>query len=360
MLYSKNSSAQIQIPAHGIINTIAGTGLNSGGSGNGGLALDARFYSFAAIAVDGSGDVYIVDQGANEIREITATTGDINVISFAGADNAGCGTGGTSLSNSDFLEPAGLNFGSGGNNLYIADFGCYVVYEVVDKYRVVDVVAGDFTRGFSGDGGAATSAQLNSPQDVAVDSAGDIFIVDASNARIRKVTAATQDISTYAGDGTLGESGNGGAAIDAELNWPSSIALDASGNVYIGTECNVRVVNNTTCIISLFAGTTTCGYSGDGGLATSAELDGLGGIRFDPSGNLYIADVSNNRIRKVATGTNIITTVAGDGTAGFKGDGGAATSAELNLAGGSYVFVDSVGNLYIEDGGNLRVRVVGH
>jgi sugar lactone lactonase YvrE len=219
--------------------------------------------------------------------------------------------------------------------------------------------AGNGVLGYSGDGGPAASAEFSSPTGVAVDSSGNLYIVDADNNRIRKVTASTGIITTVAGNGTAGYSGDGGAATSAELDTPFGVAVDASGNLYIVDVNNdrIRKVTASTGIITTVAGNGTWGYSGDGGTATSAELFSPFGVAVDASGNLYIADSGNNRIRKVTASTGIITTVAGNGTAGSTGDGGAASSAELSYPTG--VVVDSLGNFYIADYNNNKVRTVG-
>ena len=164
---------------------------------------------------------------------------------------------------------------------------------------IITTVAGNGTAGFSGDGGAATSAEFNLPDGLVVDSAGNIYISDHNNQRIRKVTASTGKIATIAGNGTAGYSGDGGAATSAELNGPGGLALNAAGDLYIGDFSNnrVRKIVAATGIISTVAGTGVGGYSGDGAAATKAELSGPSGIALDKAGNLYIPDFGNNRIR---------------------------------------------------------------
>ncbi len=248
-------------------------------------------------------------------------------------------------------------------------------------------VAGDGTQGFSGDGGPATSAGL-SLQGVAVDAAGNLLIADAGNERVRVVAASTGtfygqamtagDIYTVAGDGTFGFSGDGGPATSAELNGPAGVAVDAAGNLLIADTGNerVRVVAHKTGTfygqpmtggdIYTVAGDGTQGFSGDGGPATNARLSFPEGVAVDAAGNLLIADFGNERVRVVAARTGTfygeamtggdIYTVAGDGTQGFSGDGGPATSAELGRPGG--VAVDAAGNLLIADTANQRIRMV--
>ena len=229
-----------------------------------------------------------------------------------------------------------------------------VACQAQTRYTIT-TVAGNNTRGFSGDGAAATAAELNGPQAVAVDASGNLYINDEVNSRIRKVTAAGT-ISTIAGNGAQGYTGDGGAATSAELNSPFGIKVDSAGNVYISDLANfvVREVKGTT--ISTIAGNNaTAGYAGDGGAATAAALNHPTGLALDAAGNLYIADQLNHRVRKVDTSGNI-TTVAGNGVAGYSGDGGLGTKAQLNAPFG--IALDKAGNLYIADSANNRIRIL--
>src|SRR5438445_5921470 len=222
----------------------------------------------------------------------------------------------------------------------------------------INTVAGNGFSGFAGDGGAATSASLNFPEGAALDTRGNLYIADYANHRIRKVAAATGIITTVAGNGSLGFAGDGGAATSASLNFPTGVALDASGNLYIADSDNrrIRKVAAATGIITTVAGNGNYGFGGDGGAATSATLSDPLGVALDAGGNLYIADFSSHRIRKVTAATGIITTVAGNGSPTFAGDGGAATSASLFRPTG--VALDASGNLYVADQDNYRVRKV--
>jgi sugar lactone lactonase YvrE len=213
---------------------------------------------------------------------------------------------------------------------------------------------------YSGDGGPAISTGVNA-HSVAVDTAGDLYIADAGNNRIRKIAAATGFITTVAGDGSRGYSGDGGPAANAQLAGPTGVAVDTAGNLYIADGARerndrIRRVAAATGVITTVAGNGSQGFSGDGGPATFAQFNSLGGLATDTSGNLYIADNFNNRIRMVSAETGTILTVAGTGVAGFSGDGGMAAKAELNNP--LSVAVDAVGNLYIADSGNYRIRKV--
>ncbi len=225
---------------------------------------------------------------------------------------------------------------------------------------IITTVAGNGVAGFSGDGGAATNASLNDPYGVAVDASGNLFIADANNNRIRKVDT-NGIITPFTGKGAVGYnagsySGDGGAATNATLNDPVGVAVDASGNLFIGDSSNNRVRKvSTNGIITTVAGNGNGDYSGDGGRATSAGVQNPWGVVVDSAGNLFIADDYNQRVRKVGT-NGIITTVAGNGIAGYSGDGGRAVLAELNYPSG--VVVDTFGNLFIVDFDNDRIRRV--
>jgi uncharacterized protein (TIGR03437 family) len=237
-------------------------------------------------------------------------------------------------------------------NLYIADTNNQCIRKVANG--VITTVAGNGARGSSGDNGPATSALLSNPYGLAVDAAGNLYIADSSNNRIREVSGGM--IATVAGNGAAGFGGDNGPATSAHLAYPQDLAVDSAGNLYIADTNNNRIRKVSNGVIATLAGTATYGFSGDNGLATSAQLNNPYGVAVDPAGNLYIADTFNNRVRKVSN--RVITTVAGDGTVGFSGDNGPATSAQL--ADPWSVAVDSAGNLYIADYGNNRIRKVSN
>ena len=214
--------------------------------------------------------------------------------------------------------------------------------------------AGNGQEGFSGDNGPATSARLNLPLGVAVDIAGNVYIADSGNNDIRKVSNSV--ITTVAGNGTSGFDGDGFSPLSAELNSPSGVAVDSAGNLYISDKGNNRIRKVSNGVITTVAGNGTGGFSGDNGPATSAALNGPTAVSVDAVGNLYIADGGNNRVRLVSKG--VITTVAGNGTAGFRGDGSSPLTAELNNP--RNVTTDAAGNLYIADYLNCRIRKVSN
>lgn len=245
----------------------------------------------------------------------------------------------------------------GNGNLYIADLVVNGILKV-SPVGVLSTVAGTGTSGFSGDGGPATSAQLRNPNGIAIDDSGNVYIADTANQRIRKISADGV-ITTVAGTGAAGYSGDGGPAYLAQVWYPTGVAVDGSGNLYIADNQHIRKVT-VDGIITTIAGTGSSGYSGDNGPATSAQVNIPHSIAVDGNGNLFIADTYNNRIRKVST-DGTITTVAGSGAIGFGlggygGDNGPATSAQLNLP--YSVAVDGSGNLYIADYRNRRIRQV--
>jgi uncharacterized protein (TIGR03437 family) len=298
--------------------------------------------------VDSSGNVYFIENGDGVVRKVTASTQIITRV--AGNGTAGFSGDGSAATKAQLNYPSGMALDSSGN-IYIADSLNFRVRKVTSSN--ITTIAGNGVLSYSGDGGPAGSAELNTPQAVAVDSSGNVYIADTRNNVVRKVTA-TGVISTFAGNGTAGYSGDGGPPTAAMLNSPQGIAVDSSGNVYVADTQNARVRKISGGSISTVAGNGTPGSGGDGGAATAAQLFVPIGLAVDASGNLYIADFTNNRVRKVSGGT--ISTVAGNGLSGYSGDGGAATAAQLN--GPADVAVDSNGNLYIADLNNNAIREV--
>ncbi len=222
--------------------------------------------------------------------------------------------------------------------------------------QIVTTICGTGSASYGGDGGAAGSAYLDAPISVITDPSGNIYISDGTNNRIRKITISTGVITTVAGNGTAGFSGDGGAAVSAKLNTPSSVALDDTGNIYICDYLNNRIRKvNTSGIISTYAGNGTAGFSGDGGAATAAEINQPSRILWDGAGSLYIADRYNYRIRKVNT-SGVISTFAGNGSSSYSGDGGAATSAGIYIP--YSMIMDAAGNLYFCDLYDSRVRKI--
>ncbi len=345
-------SITINAPAPGSMLTIAGTGL-SGYSGDGAAANLARLNQPQSVAVDSSGNVYIADFYNSRVREIVKATG--NIITIAGTGVTGFSGDGGPATSAQLYWPTGVAVDASGN-VFIADLYNGRIREVVKATGNIITVAGNGGMTDTGDGGPATLAGIASPRGVAVDASGNIFIADAYGNRIREVVKATGNIITVAGTGAAGFSGDGGPATAAMLNYPTGVAVDANGNLFIADSSNQRVreVVKATGNIITVAGTGSAGFSGDGGPATAAMLYSPQSVAVDGNGNLFIADASNYRIRAVVQSSGSIVTVAGTGTAGYSGDGGPATSAKLYNAYG--VAVDGSGNLFIADTYNNAVR----
>lgn len=338
----------VKISPTGILTVVAGNGLQ-GFSGDGGPATSASLNRPRGLAVDGSGNLYIADQGSNRVRKVSPS-GIISTVAGSGVFGF-TGDGGPATSAS-FGTPSGVAVDAAGN-LYIADGNNHRIRKV-SPTGIITTVAGDGVARFAGDGGPATAASLFQPWDVALDGSGNLYIADARNYRIRKVSPAGI-ISTVAG-GSIGFSGDGGPATRASLNFPQGVAVDPTGQLYIADTNNGRIRKvSSDGTISTMAGVGLVNFSGDGGPATSASLSQPLSVAVDSAGNLYIADWFNHRIRKVSP-TGIISTVAGTGVAGFSGDGGPAVSASLNEPQG--VALDAAGNVYFADGADQRVRKI--
>jgi sugar lactone lactonase YvrE len=335
--------------------TVAGNG-NYGYSGNGGLATSAKIASPDGVALDSAGNLYIADTWNFQIRKVTAKTGIITTV--AGNGKRGYSGDGGLATSAEISYSYGLAVDSAGN-LYIADSLNNVIRKVAAKTGIISTVAGSGMPSYRGDGGLATSASISSPYDIALDSSDNLYIADSGNNVIRKVMAKTGIITTVAGSKAWGYSGDGGLATSATLDSSKGVAVDGSGNLYIASSWfdRIRKVTAKTGIITTIAGNGKQSYSGDGGLATSAALNSPQKIAVDGAGNLYIADAGNEVIRKVTATNGIITTIVGSNEYGYWGDGGAATMAELKSPEG--VALDVSGNLYFTDAGNNVVRKVG-
>jgi sugar lactone lactonase YvrE len=365
---SDDGNARIRevVAATGIIQTVAGNG-TYGFSGDGGPATGAALRGPSGLFVDGSGNIFFADSANHRIREVDAATGNIQTVAGTGAGGFAGDGGLASAASLDF--PTGVFLDNYGN-IFIADSQNNRIREVVAATGNIQTVAGDGVGcGYTacpspGDGGPATSAELNSPEEVFVDSSANIFIADTGNLRVREVSATTGNIQTVAGNGTVSFGGDGGPAVNAQLNGPEGVFVDGSGNIFIADRSNnrIREVVAVTGNIQTVAGNGSCSFSGDGGPATSAALC-PGDVALDGSGNIFIADTVNNRIRKVDAATGNIQTVAGNGV-GFcdlpgcppLGDGGPATSAKIAFPDG--VFVDKLGDIFISDFSNGLVREV--
>ncbi len=345
-------------PVNYKMSALAGSG-NFGTAGSGGPAANASFKRPAGIAVDSAGNVFIADSLARIVRKVNVS--DKVISNYAGTGDRGATGDGGPAALAKFDEPNGLALDAQGN-LYIADTGNHVIRRVAAATGLISTVAGSFSAGFSGDNGLATQAKLNSPTSVAVDGAGNLYIADTNNHRIRRVDAATGLMTTIAGTFIAGFSGDGGAATDALLDSPTGVAVTSDGStIYIADQRNHRIRSIVNGQINTFAGTGAVGFGGDGALAAAAQLDTPTSVAIDPDSNVLITDTGNDRIRRVAFSDKLISTVAGVGTAGNNGDGGLAKDAQLDTP--TFLAVDrrtgvTRGEVYVADIGNNRVRLL--
>ena len=390
----------------GDVYTIAGSAAGAAGYvGDGGAAGSALLHAPRGLAFDTAGDLYIADSDNNRIQEIakasgtqwgiSMTAGDIYTVAGSATGSYGDSGDGGATTSALLDGPVGLAIPSGGSDVYIADAGNNRIQEMAaeagtqwglsrtagDMYTIAGSATG--TAGDSGDGGAASSALLGSPEGVALDSSGDLYVANSNDMQVQEVakTGGTQwgqsmtaaDIYTIAGStsGTSGHTGDGAAASSALLDWPAGVLIGNGGQLYIADYGNNRIqeVAGTTHTewgqsmtandIYTIAGSATGagGFSGDGGAATSAELLGPFTIALDSSDDLYIADYWNDRVREVSASTYKISTFAGNGTGiAAAGDGGPATGGELIQPTGEAV--DALGDVYIADSGNNRIQEI--
>jgi len=330
-----------------VITDFAGDGTN-GFSGDGSSANLAQFAFPNSVAIDDSGNIYISDDGNHRIRKVN-TSGVISTI--AGSVLGYSGDGGSAFA-AGLKYPQGIAVSSSGD-IYIADMGNHVVRKITNG--IISTIAGDGTSGYAGDGGQAISAQLADPCAIALDGNGNIFISDKNKNVVRKVDASGV-ITTYAGNGTSGFSGDGGIATSAELNQPQGIFANKMGELFIADAGNnvirkVHVNGN----ISTISGSLVAGYTGDGGQADTARLNQPVAIILDEYNNIFFSEMGNHVIRKIDA-NGIISTIAGTGTSGYNGDGIPALTAELNNPYG--ISLDAIGNLYFVDQLNQRVRIL--
>jgi len=342
---------QIGTNAQNVITTIAGNG-TIGSTGDGGPGPLAELDQPSCVFVDNAGNVYIADQYNNKIRKVAATTGKITTI--AGTIASGYNGDTIAATSAQLSLPASVFITKQGYIL-IADCYNHRIRKIDTTTGMIYTICGTGTSGYSGDGGAAINAKISYPTCVIADTLGNIYFADYGNNCIRMILS-TGSITTIAGKGTVGFFGDAGLAINAKLSGPAAICFDHAGNLYIADGGNNRIRTvNTSGIINTFAGNGSFGFSGDGSPAINAEFKIPQSVFADATGNIYVADMGNNRIREINTAGNI-STIAGNGTAGYTGEWGSPLSAELNAPIG--VFVSNAGNLFIADKANNRVRKI--
>jgi len=342
-----------KVSTTGVASTVAGTGV-AGYNGDGIAAISAKLNYPADVTVDTAGNIYIADEDNYRVRKINPS-GIISTLAGNGVYGFS-GMGGLA-SGSSISHPYRVALDKTGN-LYIGDVGTYQIYKV-DTGDTITSVMGTGSYGFSGDGGPATAARMSYPDGIVADTAGNLYFSDRNYCRIRMINAATGIVTTLYGTGIGGYSGDGGPAAAAELNTPQGLAFDASGNLFICDYYSNRIrMVNTSGIISTFAGQS--GLFQEGYPAVNAELSFIINLTTDVAGNIYVADLDNHRIRMVNAMTGVITTVAGCGISGqedaFSGDGGPATAAHLYFP--NTMAFDRAGNMYICDESNERIRMV--
>jgi len=338
-------------PLVAVIDTIAG----GGSVGDGGPATAARFNLPGGVVEAPNGDLIVVDFGNHRVRAIDHETGIIRTI--AGTGEAGYNGDGIPAERAQLSRPEYAVFGADGE-LYIADSYNNRIRRLDLETGLIATVAGNGERGIGGDGGAAVEASLHFPEGIAVDAAGNLFIGDTVNRKVRRVDAETGVITTYAGTGEVGINPEGTPAAKARFLRLARLAVGPDGDLFIADSPSQTIIriDAETRTLHTFAGTGERGYSGDGGAATEARVSFPEGVIVAADGSVYFADVGNHRVRRVDGETGIITTVAGTGERGFSGDGGAATEARLWSPG--RLWLDRRGGLLIADILNSRIRRV--
>ncbi len=335
-----------------IITTIAGTGAGAY-TGDGIQATASALQSPYGVGMDSLGNIFIGDANNNRVRKIN-TSGIISTV--AGTGVAGFNGDGLLATNTQLNFPYGMSVNRAGM-IVIADRSNHRIRSIQTELGgVVTTIAGTGVAGFSGDGGLAIAAQINHPQGVFWDRFNNVFFCDDDNHRVRRIDGVTGIITTIAGTGTVSFSGDGGPATAATFNHPVGVTVDSADNMYIADYANHRIRKiNPSGIISTICGNGSATFSGDGGPATAATVSYPKDIFADSRGNIIFTDAGNQRIRKI-NAAGIITTIAGNGSIGYSGDGGAATLAKLNWP--QQIFVDTASNLYIGDCVNNRIRKV--
>lgn len=376
---SGTGSGGLGVLTPGNVLPVAGNGTYLGSVQDGNSATSAELYLPSSMALDGAGNLYIADSAHNRIRMVCASatsatikgttcTGTGIISTIAGNGNPAYTGDAGAASAATVNNPSGVAL-DGAGNLYIADTGNNVIRMISAATGVIKTVAGNGAQGSSGDTGAATTAELNQPQGVTLDSNGNLYIADTANHRIRLVTASTGVITAIAGSGFTQSNGDGGffgdsgLATAARLNFPHAVAFDQAGNMYIPDTANNRVrkvlavsgVITAASTITTFAGNGTPAYAGDGAAANQAELWGPSGVAVDAAGNVYIADTQNSAIRKVTAATGFISTMTASGAGTYFFNGGFST---VSFYGPTGLYLDGKGNLFVADTLNMIIREI--
>ena len=333
------------------IHTIAGTGRQTR-SGDGGTALEAGIAEPFGLTLGPDGSLYICSVKNHCIRRIDERTGFISTV--VGSGTMGYDGDGKPANRAVCNEPYEVRFDSDGN-MFLVEMQNHVVRRVDAKTGIISTVVGNGTSGFAGDGGKAVKARLKQPHSIALDGAGGLYIADIGNQRIRRVDLPSGIIETVAGTGERGTTADGAPLAGTPLDGPRAIDFNSRGQMVLALRDGNSVfgVDLRGQKLMRLAGTGQKGYSGDGGLARNAKLNGPKGIAVGPRGDIYFADTENHMIRVIRAGSGIIEAVAGDGT---PGDGPEGAPRRCRLLKPHGVFVDTKGNVYIGDSGNNRVR----
>jgi len=355
IFFSDVDHQRVMVMSNSAVSTVAGGGTAIGDNGP---AANAQLVMPFGVATDSKGNVYSLDMARNGVRKVSGGT----ITTVAGNGIFG-GAGDYGPARSAQLAAVGIASDAAGN-LFFATPGNYFAKPNGGRIRKATTGGNMFTAagtgqiGYDGDGDPANNAQLNHPMGVAVDGAGNLYIADTYNYAVRKVSAQDKIINTIAGSNTPGYSGDNGAATSAQIGRPFRIAVDTVGNTYIADFDNavIRRVDAATGIITTIAGTGVAGYSGDGGLAANAQIDRPSALAVNAAGDLFFFDLGNSVLRKVSVSDGLITTVAGNGIRGYSGDKGPALGAELGRSFG--IAVDASGKIYLADVDNNLLRVL--